>query len=428
MSAEDPSNWGLNTLAVHAGASPCPATGARVTPIYQTNGFVFEDLDHGADIFNLKRAGFSYSRGANPTTAALERRIAALEGGTGAIAVASGQSALLLIIATLCATGDRYVSANRIFGGSLSLSKRLESRFGVGVDWADPTAAAIEAAIGPKTRGIFIESVINPTGEVVDVPGIAVVAKRHNIPLVVDNTLATPALLRPIEHGADIVWHSASKFLAGSGQAIGGLIVDGGTFNFAEDNRFDLISGPWAEYDDLVITEAYPKTAFMTACRLIGLREFGPGMAATTAFLILMGCETLPLRMRKHCENAEALATHLAAHPAVGSVSLPSLPTSPNHNLARTVCPDGLGSIFMITLKGGEPAARTALKQLRLFSHLVNIGETKSLVSHPASTTHRTLTADERIAFGISGGTLRISVGLEDIADLTADWDQALAA
>lgn len=428
MSATDPSCWGINTLAVHAGASPCPATGARVTPIYQTNGFVFDDLDHGADIFNLKRAGFSYSRGANPTTAALERRIALLEGGSGAIAVASGQSALLLIVATLCATGDRYVSANRIFGGSLSLSRRLDQRFGIGVDWADPTPAAIEAAIGPKTRGIFIESVINPTGEVVDLPGIAAVARRHRIPLVVDNTLATPALLRPIEHGADIVWHSASKFLAGSGQAIGGVIVDAGRFDFAGDRRFDLISGPWAEYDDLVIPEAYPKTAFMTACRLIGLREFGPGMAATTAFLILMGCETLPLRMRRHCENAEALASHLAAHPAVEAVSSPSLPSSPNHNLARAVCPDGLGSVFMVTLKGGEAAARGALKNLKLFSHLVNIGETKSLVSHPASTTHRTLTAAERMAFGISGGTIRLSVGLEDIADLTADWDQALAA
>jgi O-acetylhomoserine/O-acetylserine sulfhydrylase-like pyridoxal-dependent enzyme len=413
---------------VHAGAEACPATGARVTPIYQTNGFVFDDLDHGADIFNLKRAGFSYSRGANPTTAALERRVAALEGGSGAIAVASGQSALLLIVATLCAAGDRYVSANRIFGGSLSLSKRLDDRFGIGVDWADPTPDAIEAAIGPATRAILIESVINPTGEVVDLPGIARVAERHKLPLVVDNTLATPALLRPFEHGAHIVWHSASKFLAGSGQAIGGLIVDGGTFDWAGDARFPLISGPWAEYDDLVIPAVYPKTAFMTACRLIGLREFGPGMAATTAFLILMGAETLPLRMRRHCENAAALAAHLSAHGAVKAVSLPTLPGSPNHNLARAVCPDGVGSVFTATLAGGEPAARRALTRLKLFSHLVNIGESKSLISHPASTTHRTLTAPERAAFGIEDGTLRLSVGLEDVEDLIADWDQALAA
>jgi O-acetylhomoserine/O-acetylserine sulfhydrylase-like pyridoxal-dependent enzyme len=424
----DPSCWGLSTKSVHAGAAPCPATGARITPIYQTNGFVFDDLDHGADIFNLKRAGFSYSRGANPTTAALERRIAALEGGSGAIAVASGQSALLLIIATLCASGDRYVSANRIFGGSLSLSRRLDQRFGLGVDWADPTADAIEAAINASTRAILIESVINPTGEVVDLPGIARVAQRHRLPLVVDNTLATPALLRPIEHGAHIVWHSASKFLAGSGQAIGGLIVDGGLFDWAGDSRFPLISGPWAEYDDLVIPDVYPTTAFMTACRLIGLREFGPGMAATTAFLILMGAETLPLRMRRHCENAATLAAHLAGHGAVKAVSLPTLPSSPNHNLASSVCPDGLGSVFTVTLAGGEAAARRALDRLSLFSHLVNIGETRSLVSHPASTTHRTLTAAERIAFGIEPGTLRLSVGLEDIADLIADWDQALAA
>jgi O-acetylhomoserine/O-acetylserine sulfhydrylase-like pyridoxal-dependent enzyme len=422
-----PSSWGLGTLAVHAGASPCPATGARVTPIYQTNGFVFEDLDHGADIFNLKRAGFSYSRGANPTTAALERRVAALEGGTGAIAVASGQSALLLIIATLCATGERYVSANRIFGGSLSLQRRLDSRFAIGCDFTDPTPEAIAAAIGPKTRGIFVESVINPTGEVIDLSGIAAVAKRHRLPLVVDNTLA-PALLKPIDHGADIVWHSASKFLAGSGQAIGGLIIDAGTFPFAGDGRFPLISGPWAEYDDLVIPDTYPTTAFMTACRLVGLREFGPGMQATTAFLILMGCETLPLRMRRHAENAAALAAFLAAHPAVAAVSLPSLPTSANHGLATALMPGGVGSIFTVTLKGGEAAARAALTRLKLFSHLVNIGESKSLVSHPASTTHRTLTEAERVAFGITGGTLRLSVGLEDIADLVADWEQALAA
>ncbi len=423
----DPSRWGLATRAVHAGATPCPATGARITPIYQTNGFVFEDLDHGADIFNLKRAGFSYSRGANPTTAALERRVAALEGGSGAIAVASGQSALLLIVITLCATGERYVSANRLFGGSLSLARRLETRFGIGVDWADPTPEAIEAAIGPLTRGVFIESVINPTGEVVDVAGIAAVAKRHRLPLVVDNTLATPALLRPIEHGADIVWHSASKFLAGSGQAIGGVIVDGGSFDFAGDARFNLISEPWAEYDDLVIPDAYPHTAFMTACRLIGLREFGPGMAATTAFLILMGCETLPLRMKLHCANARALASHLSAHPAVVSVSLPALASSPNHDLADRICPDGVGSVFTVTLKQGEAAARAALDRLRLFSHLVNIGETRSLVSHPASTTHRTLRPHERAALGVTPGTLRLSVGLEGVQDLIGDWDQALA-
>jgi O-acetylhomoserine/O-acetylserine sulfhydrylase-like pyridoxal-dependent enzyme len=259
------------------------------------------------------------------------------------------------------------------------------------------------------------------------VAGIAAVAKRHRLPLVVDNTLATPALLRPIEHGADIVWHSASKFLAGSGQAIGGVIVDGGSFDFAGDARFNLISEPWAEYDDLVIPDAYPHTAFMTACRLIGLREFGPGMAATTAFLILMGCETLPLRMKLHCANARALASHLSAHPAVVSVSLPALASSPNHDLADRICPDGVGSVFTVTLKQGEAAARAALDRLRLFSHLVNIGETRSLVSHPASTTHRSLRPHERAALGVTPGTLRLSVGLEGVQDLIGDWDQALA-
>ncbi len=258
-------------------------------------------------------------------------------------------------------------------------------------------------------------------------PGIARVAERCRVPLVVDNTLATPALLRPIAHGAHIVWHSASKFLAGSGHAIGGLIVDGGNFPWAGDARFPLISAPWPEYDGLVIPEAYPKAAFMTACRLMGLREFGPGMAPTTAFLILTGTETLGLRMGRHCANAVALAARLATHPAVKAVSLPALPGHPNHALASAVCPEGAGSVFTVTLAGGEPAARRALGRLRLFSHLVNIGETRSLVAHPASTTHRTLTPAERAAFGIEPGTLRLSVGIEDAEDLIADWEQALA-
>ncbi|MGL5363727.1 MAG: aminotransferase class I/II-fold pyridoxal phosphate-dependent enzyme, partial [Bosea sp. (in: a-proteobacteria)] len=264
-----PDNAAFATRAVHAGSDPHPGTGARVTPIFHTNGFVFDDLEHGSDIFALKRAGFAYSRGANPTTAALERRVASLEGGTVAIGCGSGQAALLMILMTLCASGDEYVSATRVFGGSIGLMKRLETRYGVKPLWADPfDPAHIEAAITPATRGIFVESIINPSGEIIDLPAIGAIARRHNIPLVVDNTLATPALLRPIEHGADIVWHSGSKFFVGNGTAIGGLIVDAGRFDWAKDKRFPLISEPWEDYDDVVLPEVQPRSAFAAACRL----------------------------------------------------------------------------------------------------------------------------------------------------------------
>jgi O-acetylhomoserine (thiol)-lyase len=423
-----PTTAAFATRAVHAGADPHPGTGARVVPIFHTNGFVFDDLDHGSDIFALKRAGFSYSRGANPTTAALERRVASLEGGTVAIACGSGQAALLMIIMTLCAAGDDYVTATRAFGGTIGLMKRLDTRYNIGARWADPfDMASIEAAIGPKTKGIFVESMVNPSGDIIDLEAIGAVAQKHNLPLVVDNTLATPALLQPIRFGADIVWHSASKFFTGSGNAIGGVIVDAGNFNWA-DSRFPLISEPWEDYEGIVLPEAQPKSAFAAACRLIGLRELGPGLSPTNAFLILTGIETLHLRMPRHSENALALATHLSRHPAIASVSYPGLPTNPHHNMARSICPDGMGGVFMITLKGGIETARRVLTKLTLFSHLVNIGETRSLVAHPASTTHRNASPALRDELGITEGTLRLSVGLEDIEDLIADFDQALAA
>lgn len=422
-----PTTAAFATRAVHAGSDPHPGTGARAVPIFQTNGFVFDDLEHGSDIFALKRTGFSYSRGANPTTAALERRVAALEGGTVAIACGSGQAALLMIIMTLCATGDDYVTATRAFGGTIGLMKRLDRRYGIGARWADPfDMASIEAAIGPRTKGIFVESMVNPSGDIVDLAAIGAIAKKHRLPLVVDNTLATPALLRPIEHGADIVWHSASKFFTGSGNAIGGVVVDAGHFDW-DDPRFPLISEPWEDYEGIVLPEIQPRSAFAAACRLIGLRELGPGLSPTNAFLILTGIETLHLRMPRHSQNALALATHLARHPAIASVSYPGLPSNPHHNMARTLCPDGMGGVFMLTLKGGKEAARQVLTRLKLFSHLVNIGETRSLVAHPASTTHRNAAPELRRELGITEGTLRLSVGLEDVEDLIADFDQALA-
>jgi OAH/OAS sulfhydrylase len=422
-----PTNAGFATRAVHAGTDPHPGTGARAVPIFQTNGFVFEDLQHGSDIFALKRPGFSYSRGANPTTAALERRVAALEGGTVGIACASGQAALLMIIMTLCASGDEYVTSTHAFGGSIGLMKRLDKRYGIGARWADPfDPAAIQAAIGPKTKAIFVESIVNPSGEVVDLAMIGAIAKQHNLPFVVDNTLATPALLRPIDHGADIIWHSASKFFTGSGNAIGGVIVDAGTFDW-NDSRFPLIAEPWEDYENIVLPEIQPHSAFAAACRLIGLRELGPGLSPMNAFLILTGIETLHLRMPRHSENALAVAAFLELHSAIASVSYPGLRTNPHHNMARSICPDGMGGVFMMTLKGGIEAANAALNRLKLFSHLVNIGETRSLVAHPASTTHRNASPELRRELGITEGTLRLSIGMENIEDLIADLDQALS-
>ncbi|MBV9518831.1 MAG: O-acetylhomoserine aminocarboxypropyltransferase/cysteine synthase [Hyphomicrobiales bacterium] len=413
------------TRAVHGGAEADPSTGARAMPIFQTNGFVFEDQEHGADVFAMRRQGFSYSRGSNPTVAALERRIASLEGGTAGVALASGQSAWLVALLTLCATGDEYVGSSQVFGGSLGLMKRLDKRLNVKCVLAEPTPERIAAAITPRARAIVVEAIVNPTGEVVDLDGIAEVAKAHHLPLVVDSTLASPALLRPIEHGADIVIHSASKFMVGNGTAIGGLIVDAGTFTWEKDTRYPLIAGAWEDYENIVPAERFPKNAFATACRLLGLRELGPGMQATTAFFILTGIETLPLRMRRHCENAEAVANFLSTHEAVASVSYPGVPNHPNHNLARRYCPDGLGSIFMITLKSAEKA-KQVLTRVNLFSHLVNLGETRSLIAHPASTTHRSLSPRERASFGITDATLRLSIGIEDAPDLIADLAQAL--
>ena len=417
----------FSTLAVHAGQDYDPATGARITPIYQTNGYVFPDVDHGAEIFALRKQGFAYSRASNPTNAALERRIAALEGGEIGIACSSGQSAWLIVLLTLLESGDEYVGSKLLFGGSLGLMKRLESRLNIQCRWAMPTAESIEAAITPRTKCIIIETVVNPTGEVIDLTGISAVAKKHNLPLIVDNTLASPALLRPKEFGADIVIHSASKFTIGNGTAIGGLVVDCGTFNWVGDKRYPLISEPWVDYDDILLTQAFPKSAFAAACRLMGMRELGPNMSPIIAWMFLTGLETLPLRMEKHVENAGAVASLLERHPKFRHVSYPYLESSPNRETALRICPNGAGCIFMATMHGGREAVETFIGKLKLFSHLVNIGETRSLVSHPATTTHRTLPQGDHALFGIDEGTIRFSIGIEDTEDLLRDLEQALA-
>lgn len=416
------------TQAVHAGAAPDPATGARAQPIYFTNGFVFESTEQAADIFAMRRSGFSYSRGSNPTVAALERRVAALEGAKAAVAISSGQSALLVILMCLLRSGDSYVASPRLFGGSLGLMNRMKPRYDVTPQFARGfTPEDFEAAITPETRAIICESIVNPCATVIDLEGIAAVARRHNLPLVVDNTLASPALIRPIEHGADIVMHSTSKFLGGSGQTIGGLICDAGRFDWAAARgRYDLINDPWEDYDGLVVSERFPDTAFATVCRLFGLREIGPGLSPMNAFLTLTGIETLPLRMKRHCSNAKAVAAFLKDHPAVEWVSYPALPGQPGEALAARYVPDGPGSIFTFALKGGEAAAVTFITSLELVSHLVNIGEIKSLAIHPATTTHRQLNDRDKAAALVGPETVRLSIGLENVEDLIADIAQAL--
>ena len=419
----------LATLAVHAGSAPDPATGARAQPIYFTNGFVFDSTEQAADIFAVRRLGFSYSRGSNPTVAALERRISALEGGKAGVAVSSGQSALLIVMMTLMRSGDAYVSSKRLFGGSLGLMRRLEGRYDLKPQFTDDlTPEAFEAAITPQTRAIICESIVNPCATVVDLEGIGAVAKRHKLPLVVDNTLATPALIRPIAYGADIIVHSTSKFLGGSGQTIGGMIVDAGRFDWAEQGaRYNLINEPWPDYDDIVLSTNFPETCFASACKLFGMRDLGPGLSPMNAFLTLTGIETLPLRMARHCANARVVAAFLKAHPAVAWVSYPDLPGQTGEALSRRYVPQGPGSIFTFALKGGEAAALKVIESLELISHLTNIGEIKSLAIHPSSTTHRQLREDEKAAACVGPETVRLSVGLEDVEDVIADLEQALA-
>ena len=419
---------GFNTLAIHAGAAPDAATGARATPIYQTTSFVFDDVDHAASLFGLQAFGNIYSRITNPTNAVLEERIAALEGGTAAVAVASGHAAEFLVMHALMQPGDEFIAANKLYGGSINQFNHSYKNFGWNVVWADTDdPASFEAAITPRTKAIFIESIANPGGVITDIAAIAAVAKRHNIPLVVDNTMATPYLIRPFEHGADIVVHSATKFLGGHGNSIGGLIVDGGSFNWAGDARYPMLSQPRPEYAGMVLSETFGNFGFAIAVRVLGLRDLGPALSPFNAFLIINGIETLPLRMQRHSDNAKTVAEHLSRHPAVAWVSYPGLEADRYHQLHRKYCPHGAGAVFTFGLKGGYEAGIALVSNLKLFSHLANIGDTRSLVIHPASTTHRQLTDEQKTRAGAGPEVVRLSIGIEDPRDLIADLDQALA-
>ena len=420
---------GFSTLAVHAGAKPDPATGARATPIYQTTSFVFDDVDHAASLFGLQAFGNIYTRITNPTTAVLEERIAALEGGTAALGVASGHAAEFLTFHALLQPGDEFVASTKLYGGSINQFNHSYKNFGWTPKWADPDdLTAFDAAITPRTKAIFIESVANPGGVIVDIEAVAKIAKRARVPLIVDNTLATPYLLRPIDYGADIVVHSATKFLGGHGNSIGGVVVDGGTFDWLADKRYPMLSEPRPEYGGMVLGETFGNFAFAIALRVLGLRDLGPALSPFNAFMILTGVETLPLRMQKHSDNALAIAEHLSNHEAVKWVSYPGLPGDRYHNLAKKYCPKGAGAVFTFGLKGGYDAGLALVKNLKLFSHLANVGDTRSLVIHPASTTHRQLSDAQKMTAGAGPDVVRVSIGIEDAADLIADLDQALAA
>jgi O-acetylhomoserine (thiol)-lyase len=420
---------GFSTLAIHAGAAPDAATGARATPIYQTTSFVFDDVDHAASLFGLQAFGNIYSRIGNPTCAVLEERVAALEGGTAGLAVASGHAAEFLTMHALMQPGDEFVAANKLYGGSINQFNHSYKNFGWSVRWADADdPSSFEAAMGERTKAIFAESIANPGGVIVDLEAVAKVAKKHNVPFIVDNTMASPYLIRPFEHGADIVVHSATKFLGGHGNSIGGVIVDGGSFNWMGDDRYPMLSKPRPEYGGMVLGETFGNFAFAIAARVLGLRDMGPALSPFNAFLILTGIETLPLRMQRQSDSTLTVAEHLEGHRQVSWVSYPGLRQDRYHNLAKRYCPKGAGAVFTFGLSGGYDAGVRLVSNLKLFSHLANIGDTRSLVIHPASTTHRQLTDEQRKAAGAGPEVVRLSIGLEDPEDLIADLDQALDA
>lgn len=419
---------GFNTLAIHAGAQPDASTGARVTPIYQTTSYVFDDADHAAALFNLEAFGNIYSRIMNPTQAVLEERLAALEGGTAALAVASGHAAQAIVFHTLMEPGAEFISARQLYGGSINQFGEAFKKFDWHVKWADTTnAESFRAAVTPKTRAIFVESIANPGGVITDLEAISAVAKEAGVPLIVDNTLATPYLTQPKEYGADIVVHSLTKFLGGHGNSVGGVIVDCGTFDWMASQRYPTLSEPCASYHGMKLGETFGNFAFAIACRVLGLRDLGPAIAPMNAFLILNGIETLPLRMQRHCDNALQVAEWLSGHDKVAWVNYAGLPGNSFRGLATRYCPNGAGAVFTFGLKDGYEAGIALVGKVELFSHLANIGDTRSLIIHPASTTHRQLSDEARERAGAGADVVRLSIGLENVDDIIADLDQAFA-
>ena len=419
----------FDTLSLHAGQRPDPATGARAVPIYQTTSYVFDDTEHAAGLFNLERAGHIYSRISNPTVAVLEERLSALEGGVGAVATASGQAALHLIIATLMGAGGHIVASARIYGGSHNMFTHTLPRFGITATLVDPREpASFARAITAETRLVFAETLGNPGLEVLDLAAVSDIAHEQGLPLAVDSTFTTPYLCRPIEHGADIVMHSATKFLGGHGIAIGGIVIDGGRFDWGASAKFPTMTEPYAGYHGISFADEFGPAAFIMRARAEGLRDFGACMSPANAFYLLQGIETLPVRMARHVANAEAVARFLEGHAAVAWVKYPGLESHADHALSKRQMPRGAGAILSFGIKGGRNAGAKLIERLKLFSHLANVGDAKSLVIHPASTTHQQMSAEDLAKAGVGEELVRLSIGLEDPADLTEDLGQALAA
>lgn len=422
-----PRQFSRETLALHAGQRPDPTTGARAVPIYQTTSYVFDDVDGAAAMFNLELPGHVYSRISNPTVAAFEERMAALEGGVGAVATASGQAAFFLALATIAGTGSHVVASRALYGGTHQVLSLTLPRFGIETTFVPPNDLdAIRAAIRPETKAVIAETIGNPRGDLADFEALASVAHEAGLPLMVDNTFASPVLCRPIEHGVDLVWHSATKFIGGHGTSIGGVVIDSGTFDWAASGRFPTLTEPYAGYHGVRFVDEFGPLAFSVRARMEGLRDFGASMAPQNAFLFLQGLETLPVRMPRHVDNAFAVAQHLEGHDAVEWVSHPGLSSHPDHELAAKYLPDGAGAIFSFGIKGGRDAGAKLIESLELFSHVANVGDAKSLVIHPASTTHAQLSEDELTAAGVGEELIRLSIGMEGLDDLIGDLDGAL--
>lgn len=419
---------GFDTLAIHAGAAPDAATGARITPIYQTTAFVFNDVQHASDLFALRAFGNIYTRIMNPTQSVLEGKVAALEGGTAALSVASGHAAQLLVFHTMMQPGDEFIAARQLYGGSINQFSHAFKSFGWHVVWADADdPASFERAISPKTKAIFVESIANPGGRITDMEAIAKVAQKAGIPFIVDNTLATPYLCQPFKHGANIVVHSLTKFMGGHGNSMGGVIVDGGNFDWSKSGKYPLLSEPNESYHGMKLHETFGGIAFAIACRVLGLRDLGPSIAPLNSFLILTGMETLALRMQRHCDNALKVATWLSTHKNVAWVNYAGLASDKHHALQKKYSPKGAGAVFTFGLKGGFDAGVKLVSGVKLFSHLANVGDTRSLIIHPASTTHSQLSPDQLVKAGAGPDVVRLSVGIEDADDIIADLDQAMS-
>ena len=417
----------FDTLALHAGQRPDPVHGARAVPIYQTASYVFKDSLHAASLFNMERPGHAYSRLSNPTTAVLEERIAALEDGVGGLATASGQAALHLAIATIMDAGSHVVSSSAIYGGSHNLLQYTLPRFGIETTFVSPRDIdGIRGAIRPETRLVFGEVIGNPGNDIMNLPVIAEIAEQNRIPLLIDSTFTTPWLIKPFEHGAHLIMHSATKFLCGHGTVIGGLLVDQGRFDWEKSGKFETLSEPWQGFHGMSFDEESSQGAFLLRARREGMRDFGACMAPTVAFYILQGMETLSIRMERHVSNTRKIIEFLQASNQVEEISYPELPEHPDYRLAQQLLPKGAGAVFSFNLKGGREAGRAFTEGLEIFSHLANVGDAKSLVIHPASTTHYRMSEQDLRKAGIGEGTIRVSVGLEDIDDLLEDLSRGI--